>query len=229
MSEYSHAWRTVQSRREMLRCTGLGLGGLALWPLLQVDSRADSQALDDRQVTALAPRPPHFAPRARHVIHIFLNGGCSHIDTFDPKPSLQRYAGREIPIMLATERKTGAALPSPFKFQRYGQSGIEVSEIFANVGSVIDEFTVLRSLHADVPNHEPSLLLMNCGEARLVRPSLARGRPTAWEPRIRICRRSWPCALGDIPYRSPKTGRLDSCPASTKVPTSIRSMRTWND
>lgn len=74
--------------------------------------------------------------------------------------------------MLPTERKTGAALPSPFKFRRCGESGIEVSEIFAHVGDVIDEFTVLRSLHADVPNHEPSLLLMNCGEARLVRPSV---------------------------------------------------------
>ncbi len=172
MSQYSHAWRTVHSRREMLRRTGLGLGGLALWPLLHREGRGDGTTLVDREVTPLAAKPPQFAPRARHVIHIFLNGGCSHIDTFDPKPALQRYAGREIPIMLSTERRTGAALPSPFTFQRYGQSGIEVSEIFSHVGEVIDEFTVLRSLYADVPNHEPSLLLMNCGEARLVRPSL---------------------------------------------------------
>ncbi len=81
--------------------------------------------------------------------------------------------GKNLPTPnLPTERKTGAAFPSPYKFQKYGESGIEVSEIFANVGSVIDDFCVIRSMHADVPNHEPSLLLMNCGEARLVRPSM---------------------------------------------------------
>lgn len=172
MSIYPHISRSVESRREMLRRTGLGLGSLALWPLLQCDSRAESRSSVSGQIAPLAAKPPQFAGRARRVIHIFLNGGCSHIDTFDPKPALRRYAGREIPVMLPTERKTGAALPSPFKFRRCGESGIEVSEIFAHVGDVIDEFTVLRSLHADVPNHEPSLLLMNCGEARLVRPSV---------------------------------------------------------
>src|SRR5205807_5099162 len=73
---------------------------------------------------------------------------------------------------LPTERKTGAAFPSPFKFQKYGQSGIEVSEIFPHVGSCADDICFIRSMHADVPNHEPSLLLMNCGEARLIRPSM---------------------------------------------------------
>lgn len=101
-----------------------------------------------------------------------MNGGPSHIDTFDPKPKLKEYAGKAIPIHKRTERKTGAALPSPFQFKKYGQSGIEVSEIFPHVGSCIDEIAVIRSMHANVPNHEPSLLLMNCGEARLVRPSM---------------------------------------------------------
>src|SRR5216110_2560643 len=73
---------------------------------------------------------------------------------------------------LRTERKTGAAFPSPFKFKKYGQSGIEVSELFSNVAESIDDMAVIRSMHADVPNHEPSLLLMNCGEARLIRPSV---------------------------------------------------------
>ena len=68
---------------------------------------------------------------------------------------------------LRTERKTGAAFPSPFKFKKYGQSGIEVSELFPHVAESIDDIAVIRSMHADVPNHEPSLLLMNCGEARL--------------------------------------------------------------
>jgi hypothetical protein len=101
-----------------------------------------------------------------------MNGGPSQVDTFDPKPALARYAGKPLPMPnLPTERKTGAALPSPFRFQKYGQSGIEVSELFAKTAAHIDDIAVIRSLHADVPNHEPSLLLMNCGEARLIRPS----------------------------------------------------------
>src|SRR5213078_3194758 len=121
----------------------------------------------------LAPRAPHFPAKAKRIIHIFANGGPSHVDTFDPKPELARYAGKMLPRPnLGTERKTGAAFPSPFKFQKYGESGIEVSELFPHVGECIDDIAVIRSMYADVPNHEPSLLLMNCGEARLIRPSL---------------------------------------------------------
>jgi hypothetical protein len=86
---------------------------------------------------------------------------------------LTQFAGKMLPKPnLGTERKTGAALPSPFRFQRYGQSGIEVSDLFRHVAESIDDIAVIRSMHADVPNHEPSLLLMNCGEARLIRPSV---------------------------------------------------------
>ena len=120
----------------------------------------------------LAARLPHFPAKAKRVIHLFMNGGPSHVDTFDPKPSLERYAGKMLPTKnLKTERKTGAAYPSPFKFRRYGESGIEVSELFPHVAECIDDIAVVRSMYADIPNHEPSLLLMNCGEARLVRPS----------------------------------------------------------
>jgi hypothetical protein len=102
-----------------------------------------------------------------------MNGGPSHVDTFDPKPALAKYAGKPLPIEnLRTERKTGAAFPSPFTFKKYGQSGIEVSDLFPNTAECIDDIAVIRSMQADVPNHEPSLLLMNCGEARLIRPSL---------------------------------------------------------
>jgi hypothetical protein len=121
----------------------------------------------------LAERPPHFAVKAKRVIHLFMNGGPSHVDTFDPKPSLEKYAGKNLPTEnLRTERKTGAAFPSPFKFQKYGECGLEVSELFAHTAQHIDDIAVIRSMHADVPNHEPSLLLMNCGESRLVRPSM---------------------------------------------------------
>jgi hypothetical protein len=121
----------------------------------------------------LAPKKPHFPARAQRVLHIFANGGPSHLDTFDPKPLLAQYAGKPLPrANLATERKTGAAFPSPFSFKKYGQSGIEVSEIFSHVGECIDDIAVIRSMHADVPNHEPSLMLLNCGEARQIRPSM---------------------------------------------------------
>jgi hypothetical protein len=127
----------------------------------------------ESRVNPLLPKEPHFPGRAKRVIHLFMNGGPSHLDTFDPKPSLAKYAGKPLPREnLRTERKTGAAFPSPFKFQKYGESGIEVSEIFQHTARHIDEIAVVRSMHADVPNHEPSLLLMNCGESRLVRPSM---------------------------------------------------------
>jgi len=124
-------------------------------------------------INPLAPRGPHFPAKAKRVIHLFMNGGPSHVDTFDPKPALAKYAGQRLPSgNLRTERKTGAAYPSPFKFHKYGQSGIEVSEIFSHVGECIDDIAVIRSMHADVPNHEPSLMLMNCGEGRQLRPSV---------------------------------------------------------
>jgi hypothetical protein len=172
MSVYSHRPRALVSRRELLCRTGMGWGAVAMSSLMGDVGLVSTQARAAETYTPLAPKLPPFPGRTKHVIHIFLNGGCSHVDTFDPKPMLEKYAGKEIPIKLRTERRTGAALPSPYTFQKYGQSGIDVSEIFANTAQVIDEFTVLRSLHADVPNHEPSLMLMNCGDARLVRPSL---------------------------------------------------------
>ncbi|NDH05338.1 DUF1501 domain-containing protein, partial [bacterium] len=93
-------------------------------------------------------------------------------DTFDPKPMLEKYHGKPLPdTNLRTERKTGAAMRSPFKFKKYGQSGIQVSELFENTAMHVDDMCIIRSMHADVPNHEPSLMLMNCGDGRLPRPS----------------------------------------------------------
>ncbi len=155
------------SRRELLRRSGLGLGWLGLAGLI---GEPAAQAAD---ANPLAPRAPHFPARAKQVIHLFMNGGPSHVDTFDPKPLLAQYAGRNLPTdNLPTERKTGAALPSPFAFHQHGQSGIEVSDLFPHTASMIDEVCVVRSMFAELPNHEPSLMLMNCGEARAVRPSL---------------------------------------------------------
>ncbi len=152
------------TRRQMLERCGMGFGMLGLTGLLQASAPA---------ANPLAPKRPHFAPRARRVVHLFMNGGPSHVDTFDPKPALDRYHGQPLPrANLRTERKTGAAMRSPFAFRRYGQSGIEVSELFARTAAHIDEMCVIRSMRAEVPNHEPSLMLMNCGDGRLPRPSL---------------------------------------------------------
>jgi len=153
------------NRRMMLERSAMGMGALALGGMLQSANASEANPL--------AVKKPHFAAKAKRVIHLFMNGGPSHVDTFDPKPSLEKYAGKALPVdNPKTERKTGAAFPSPFKFQKYGQSGIEVSELFAKTAQHVDDMCIIRSMHANVPNHEPSLLLMNCGEARLIRPSM---------------------------------------------------------
>jgi len=157
------------SRREMLHRMGTGLGVLGLSGVFQ-----DARLLADSQGAAgpLAPRTPHFHPRARRIIHIYLNGGPSQVDTFDPKPALVKYAGQILPGgNLTTERPLGAALPSPFSFRPYGQSGIEISEIFEKTAAHADDLCMIRSMHANTPNHEQSMRLMNCGDERLSRPS----------------------------------------------------------
>ncbi len=160
------------SRRELLARSGIGLGMLGLTSLLSDAAGVRSVAAANDRVSPITPRPTHFPVRAKRVIHFFLNGGPSHVDTFDPKPALAKHAGQAPPQMLITERKTGAAFPSPFKFQKYGQSGIEVSELFARTAEHIDEIAVIRSMYAQVPNHEPSLMLMNCGDSVQPRPSV---------------------------------------------------------
>jgi len=161
------------SRRELLTQCGVGMGLLGLTQLMGDAGLLTSHAKAADTLNPLAPRKPHFAAKAKRVIHIFANGGPSQVDTFDPKPALAKYAGKSLPTAnLRTERRTGAAFPSPFKFKKYGQSGLEISDLFANTAKHADDICVIRSMHADVPNHEPSFLLMNCGEPRQIRPSM---------------------------------------------------------
>ena len=148
-----------------------GLAGL-----LGDDRMLNGAAIDDDPASAtpnpLQPRATHFPGKAKYVIHLFMNGGPSQVDTFDFKPELQKRDGQSLNVNLPTERPTGVALASPFKFERYGESGIQVSELFQHTAQHIDDIAVINSMCADVPNHEPSLLLMNCGDSRLVRPSV---------------------------------------------------------
>lgn len=161
------------SRRSLLRRCGTGLATFGLAGLLGDDGMLlGSVEKGDVNQNPLHPRPSHFPGTAKRVIHLFMNGGPSHVDTFDYKPELQNRDGEKLPVSLKTERKTGVAMASPFQFKQYGQSGIHVSELFQHTAQHIDQIAVINSMHADVPNHEPSLLLMNCGESRLVRPSV---------------------------------------------------------
>jgi hypothetical protein len=175
MSLYDHRPQIQDNfltRRQMLQRCGMGMGALAMGGLLTRAGVA-SAGVGVGSINPLTVKNPHFPGTAKRVIHLFMNGGPSQVDTFDPKPALEKYAGKPLPTPnLKTERRTGAAMPSPYKFKKHGQSGIEVSEIFPHVAQCVDDLCVVRSMQADVPNHEPSLLLMNCGEARLIRPSL---------------------------------------------------------
>ena len=151
----------MPTRREALRRMGTGMGVLALPSLLNAAANP------------LSSRDPHFRPRAKHIIHIYLNGGPSQVDTWDPKPELTRQAGKRLPTgNLTTERETGVALASPFTFRQHGESGIWCSSVFQKTASQhADKICVVRSMHANTPNHEQSMRLMNTGDERLSRPS----------------------------------------------------------
>jgi len=191
----------LYSRRELLQRTGVGIGGLALAHLL------DGNRLQAAQV-------PHFPPRAKHVIHLFMNGGPSHVDSFDPKPQLEKYAGKRLPIHFRTERKTGVAFPTSFKFKPRGKSGLPVSDLFPHIGGCADDICVIRSMHANVPNHEPSLMLMNCGDDRMPRPSVGSwisyglGSENANLPTFLVL------IPGGVPVRGPDNWRSAFLPAS---------------
>lgn len=164
------------SRRELLRTMGTGIGWLALPSLLHADSAGNTtgnSAGDSGSASPLTPRPAHFTPRARHIIHIYLNGGPSQVDTWDPKPELTKWGGKKLPVgNLTTERETGFALASPFEFRQYGESGLWCSEVFQQTASRhADRLCVIKSVYANTPNHEQSMRLMNTGDERLSRPS----------------------------------------------------------
>lgn len=147
----------MMTRRETLKWMGCGFGSVGL---------ANTLAAAHQQ-------GPHFAPKAKNVIFLYLNGGVSQVDTFDPKPELTRRHGEPMPgPKIQTDRASGNLMKSPFAFRHCGKSGVEVSEIFPKLGELIDDVCVIRSMWSNNGNHGPSMLMMNCGHQLAGRPSM---------------------------------------------------------
>jgi hypothetical protein len=144
---------TLTSRREFLSRCGMGLGALGLTSLLSEDLLAQAKTAQ-------------FPARAKRVIHIFAQGAPSQVDTWDPKPELTRFNGQTLPGL------NGVAMGSPFKFARYGQSGIEVSEVFSAIAKHVDDLAVIRSMQTDIPAHDVATVMMNTGSLRMAKPSV---------------------------------------------------------
>lgn len=160
----------VISRREMLRSLGAGLGSVALYGMLADEpARAQIPTLGN----VLPSGAPRLAPKAKHNIVLFMPGGPSHIDMFDPKPALEKFAGqRPDAVNVRTERTTGGLLPSPFTFKRHGKSGLEISELLPHLASVADDLCVVRSMYTFNPTHTPARSLFHSGNIAATRPSM---------------------------------------------------------
>jgi len=170
-------WRDyigIHNRREFLRGVAGGFGLFALFDLLA----RDGLAARSPEVNPLAPKAPHFAPKAKHVIYMFMEGGPSQYELFDPKPALERYDGESLPeeltrdLKLAFIKPTAKVMASRYKFRKYGESGMELSELVPHLGSVADEIALIRSMHTDAFNHHPGQLLMFTGSIQFGRPTL---------------------------------------------------------
>ena len=161
----------LSRRTSLLRC-GAGFGAVALSALL-ADKAYAAGTTDDASAAAeypLSTKQPHFPARAKRVIFLFMPGGPSQVDTFDPKPRLEKYNGQPSPKLYLGQQRN--LLGSPWKFRKHGQSGLEVSELFPRTATCIDDICVIRSMITDDPNHPGGCLLMNTGERVFSRPSL---------------------------------------------------------
>jgi hypothetical protein len=153
------------TRRKFLHRFGMGFGALGLATLLgpEIISRGNAA---ETNLSPLAPKNPPSPGKAKRVIHIFAQGAPSQVDTWDPKPELSKYDGKPLP------NTNGVGYPSPFKFSKHGKSGIEVSEVFPNLAEHVDDMSIIRSMHTDIPAHEVATVMMNTGSARIAKPSL---------------------------------------------------------
>jgi len=164
-------YRRIQSRRDFFRQCGGGLGTIALANLLERDGYGASG-------DPLAPRPPMFAPKAKNVIFMFMEGGPSQLDLFDPKPELRKWDGKPLPASLTKDLKlafikpTAAVLASERQFAPRGQCGMEISDFLPHLGEVADDICLVRSMHTDAFNHHPGQLLLFSGTTQVGRPTL---------------------------------------------------------
>ena len=157
------------SRRAALQLSACGFGSLALAGLLGQQARAADSKTDDNP---LAPKKPHFAAKAKHVIFLCMQGGPSHVDTFDYKPKLKDEDGKEPPKGIGRGLGGGKLLGSPFAFKKSGKSGLMISELFPSLQGVADEMCVLNGMHTNVPAHPQAFLTLHTGTAQFIRPSL---------------------------------------------------------
>lgn len=165
------------TRRQFLARNAMGVGSVALAWMLGRDRLLGTPAAIPRgpQHFDLTPKRPHFAPRARAMISLFMHGGPSHMDLLDPKPELSRRSGEDYPGDITysfVNRASKKLLGSPFKFCRHGQSGTEVSELLPHFSEIVDDVCVIRSMHTDINGHEPSIWYMNTGKSQPGRPAL---------------------------------------------------------
>jgi len=167
-------FRALQNRRKFLKDAAGGIGMAALGNLLT----ADGLTAASQPANPLAPKKPHFAPKAKNIIFLFMEGGPSQYELFDPKPALEKYDGESLPpeltkdLKLAFIKPTAKVMASRYKFHRYGESGMEISELAPHIGSVADDITLVRSMHTDAFNHHPGQLLLFTGSIQFGRPTL---------------------------------------------------------
>lgn len=167
----NHQLRGPLSRRDALRKMGSGFGMMAFANMIGQSIATAGGIATDQGV--ILPKP-HHTPKAKNIIFLFMNGGVSQVDTFDPKPMLEKYDGKPLPTgeNVKTERKTGNLMKSPFSFKKHGESGTEISELWPHLSECVDDMCVIRSMTTLIPNHEPSLLMMNTGHIQPGRPAI---------------------------------------------------------
>jgi hypothetical protein len=167
--------RAPLTRRESLRRIGAGFGTLGLAGVMaNPELFASTKEIGKQAISPLAPKAPHFAPRAKHVIQLFMPGGPSQVDTFDHKPDIARHAGKRPSLVnrKSLRNTKNGLMVSPFGFKRYGECGKMVSDIFPHVGELVDDICFIHSCHTDIPEHAGAILMMNLGVLQANRPSM---------------------------------------------------------
>src|SRR5262245_26817847 len=171
-------FRQIQTRRGFLQRSASGLGTIALWHLMQQEGRTDDTAALQSVTNPLAPRAAHFTAKVKNVIFLFMDGGPSHIDLFDPKPEMKKWEGQSLPesmtkdLRLAFIKPTAKVWASPRIFKPHGQSQIEFSDWMPNIAGCADDICMIRSMFTDQFNHHPGQLMFNCGTPLVGRPSM---------------------------------------------------------